>query len=222
MIVCFVDICGFTALAEAHGDLDAGRIVDDLESMVDEVIARTEVTKVKAIGDAFLMTSECALSVIEAATAIVEESQNRDAFPALHIGIHAGDVLHRGDDVLGRTVNVAARVADAAGPDEILLTDAVRELASDGSLRLIRAGRRRLKNVGFRVGLWRAPTSSDARAIDPVCRMRVNEEVALEARTCQRTYHFCSETCRDRFLRSPKSYKTTKVGFTGFLKEVPS
>ena len=47
----------------------------------------------------------------------------------LHLGIHAGDVIHEEDNVHGGAVNIAARVADASEASEILVSDIVRGLA---------------------------------------------------------------------------------------------
>ncbi len=47
---------------------------------------------------------------------------------AVHIGIHTGDALAEGDDYLGHTVIVASRLADAAGPGEILVSSLSEQL----------------------------------------------------------------------------------------------
>ncbi len=48
---------------------------------------------------------------------------------SLHLGIHAGDVIREGNNVYGGAVNIAARIAGASAPGEVLLSDTVRGLA---------------------------------------------------------------------------------------------
>jgi len=47
----------------------------------------------------------------------------------LHLGIHAGDVIREGNNVYGGAVNIAARIAAASAPGEVLVSDTVRGLA---------------------------------------------------------------------------------------------
>jgi adenylate cyclase len=49
-----------------------------------------------------------------------------------HAGVHAGPVIERDLDVFGQTVNLASRIADVAGPGEVLATRAVVEQAGNG------------------------------------------------------------------------------------------
>ena len=47
-------------------------------------------------------------------------------FPlAMRMGLHHGETVRRGDDLIGQTVNIAARVSDLAGPSELLVSDSV-------------------------------------------------------------------------------------------------
>ncbi len=46
----------------------------------------------------------------------------------MHIGVHTGDAVDEGDDYLGHTVIVASRLADAAGPGEILVSSLSEQL----------------------------------------------------------------------------------------------
>jgi len=64
---------------------------------------------------------------IEAALGCVKTSREADL--ELHIGVHAGDVIRESGNVFGGAVNVAARIADAAGAGEVLVSDVVRSLA---------------------------------------------------------------------------------------------
>jgi adenylate cyclase len=40
------------------------------------------------------------------------------------MGLHHGEAVARGDDFIGRTVNIASRVSDLAGPGELLVSEA--------------------------------------------------------------------------------------------------
>jgi adenylate cyclase len=42
--------------------------------------------------------------------------------PPAHVGIHAGPVVFQGGDYFGRTVNIAARIAEYARPGEVLVS----------------------------------------------------------------------------------------------------
>ncbi|MGH3637081.1 MAG: adenylate/guanylate cyclase domain-containing protein, partial [Mycobacterium sp.] len=49
----------------------------------------------------------------------------------VRIGIHLGRSVRRGDDLFGRNVAMAARVAGQAGGGEVLVSEAVRDAVSD-------------------------------------------------------------------------------------------
>ena len=51
--------------------------------------------------------------------------------PAMRAGVHVGRPRKLGGDYFGVDVNIAARVAAAAGPDEILISEAARERLGD-------------------------------------------------------------------------------------------
>ncbi len=60
----------------------------------------------------------------------------------MRIGIHAGKIIRTGTDLLGLTVNKAARVASAAGPDEIVVSSTTLSLM--GSVAGVTAGETRV------------------------------------------------------------------------------
>jgi adenylate cyclase len=45
--------------------------------------------------------------------------------PPAHVGIHAGPVVFQDGDYFGRTVNIAARIAEYARPGEVLISQEV-------------------------------------------------------------------------------------------------
>jgi adenylate cyclase len=54
------------------------------------------------------------------------------ALPPAHVGIHAGPVVFQEGDYFGRTVNIAARIAEYARPGEVLVSQEVVD-AADGT-----------------------------------------------------------------------------------------
>ena len=61
----------------------------------------------KTVGDGFLMEFASAVQAVEAAG---NQQANAEAEPPLRIGIHVGDVVVQGDDLMGDGVNIAARI----------------------------------------------------------------------------------------------------------------
>jgi adenylate cyclase len=64
----------------------------------------------------------CALELVDAAPSV--------GLPPARVGVHAGPVVFQNGDYFGRVVNVAARIADAAAPGEVLVSDDVVALAT--------------------------------------------------------------------------------------------
>ena len=122
----FVDLCGFTAFAEHNGDERAVLVLAELRSLLREVAARRGVRVVKWLGDGAMLSS----TMPDAVAAMVVEADERlaQALPslALRAGMDNGPVImFEGDDYIGRPVNVAARLCDAARAHEVLATELV-------------------------------------------------------------------------------------------------
>lgn len=158
--IVFTDLVGFTAYTDAHGDRAAVEVLDRQSSIVEAGLAgRGRV--VKELGDGLMLWFESGSGGVEAACDILAAvSSARDAtdFPlAVRMGMHVGAVVERGDDFVGQTVNIAARVADLAGPGELLVTEqVVRSLDGTGRIGAFRAvGPTRVKGVGSPIWLHR-------------------------------------------------------------------
>jgi adenylate cyclase len=63
----------------------------------------------------------------------MSEGMETHALPPAHVGIHAGPVVFHEGDYFGRTVNLAARIAEYARPGEVLVSQAVVD-ATEGAL----------------------------------------------------------------------------------------
>lgn len=117
----FVDLCGFTRYTDAHGDEEAVAILTEFRACVREVASEYGVRVAKWLGDGAMFVS----TEPEQLVACVVELEHRVelAGGALPIrgGMAGGDViLFEGDDYIGGPVNLAARLADQAEPNEVL------------------------------------------------------------------------------------------------------
>jgi len=120
--VAFVDLTGFTRLAEEQGDRVAAAIAMRLGELAAETVLPHGGHVVKLLGDGVLVRFGDAA---EAADGVLEllEAMPRAGLPGGHAGIASGPIVQRNGDVFGRTVNLAARLADVA-PDGVLLVPA--------------------------------------------------------------------------------------------------
>ena len=128
-IILFVDVVDSTALTERLGDAvfreRARALHDELRRAI--VDAGGTPVRGRLLGDGVLATFGSAADAIAAAGAC-RDSGAASGLP-LHLGLHAGDVVREEGDVYGGAVNLAARIAAASAPGEILVSDVVRGLA---------------------------------------------------------------------------------------------
>jgi adenylate cyclase len=81
----------------------------------------------RILGDGVLATFTSASDAI--AAAIKCAALGGEVGLALHLGLHAGDVIKDEDNVHGQAVGIAARVSALSAPDQVLVSSTVRELA---------------------------------------------------------------------------------------------
>ena len=70
-----------------------------------------------------------------------------EALPPAHVGIHAGPVVFQEGDYFGRTVNIAARIAEYARPGEVLVSQEVVDAADAAPVSFVEIGPVELKGV---------------------------------------------------------------------------
>ena len=130
MTLVFTDIVDSTHIAESVGDEAWAEIVADHQSMISEETAAHGGAVVKFLGDGSMLSFQSARAAVR--TAIELQSQNQkarlDTPYAIRIGVHSGEVMQTGTDLLGLTVNKAARIAAAADGGEIMLSSTTKDL----------------------------------------------------------------------------------------------
>jgi len=124
MTLVFTDIVDSTVLAERLGDERWVGLVKDHESEIRRITGRQGGTVVKMLGDGSMLAFDSARAAVRTAVAIQEAT---DGY-GVRIGVHAGEVVHSEGDLLGVTVNKAARVASIAEGGQVLASSVVAEL----------------------------------------------------------------------------------------------
>lgn len=207
--IAFVDLAGFTALTEAHGDQAAVDLVESFAATVTEQLRSTGAELVKTIGDAVMIAAPAPADGLEAVRLVFEACYDTDAFPEPRGGLHHGAVLARDGDYFGATVNLAARVASRAGSGQALATAAVASAARHAGLDVVELGLQAFRNVLDPVEVWAVelcPTHIDL-SIDPVCRMRLSCQAAVgRVRHRGREHWLCSLHCLRSFAGDPDRY----------------
>jgi class 3 adenylate cyclase/YHS domain-containing protein len=203
----FIDLAGFTALTEAHGDQDAVALLERFEAMVLAALA-DDGELVKTLGDAAMVRFVTAEGAVSTMRRFVAASIDQPQFPLARAGFHDGPAMPRGNDWLGATVNLAARIAARASGGQVLATEGVAEAARIEGLEVIELGATPLRNVSQPVQIFEIVFGETTTGvIDPVCRMQIEP---LEA--CGRLRHrgqdfwFCSIECANAFGADPDRY----------------
>ena len=130
--ICFLDLTGYTRLTDERGDEAAAELAGQLARLVQRTSNRHGGKPVKWLGDGVMFLFREPGRGVLAALEMVEGARKADLPPA-HVGLHAGPVLFREGDYFGRTVNLAARIADYARQGEVVVSqDVVDAGGADG------------------------------------------------------------------------------------------
>jgi adenylate cyclase len=164
--IVFVDLSGFTRLTRERGDESAVAAATSLQRHADTTASRHGGRLVKLLGDGAMLRLSDASVGLDAALDLVETMSGEGALSS-HAGVHAGPVIERDLDVFGQTVNLASRIADVAGPGEVLASRAVADVAGDGTFGFERMQDAELKGLPGPIALFRVtrtgPASEDLR-----------------------------------------------------------
>jgi class 3 adenylate cyclase len=166
--VMFTDLVGSTSLAERLGDSTWHEVLATHRSLVRRCLDEHHGVEVGTQGDGFLVRFDTPDAAVACATSLqrnMREARARGAFvPELRIGIHAGEAVADDNDLVGRVINLAARVTDAAAGGEILVTEPVADHLSPG-VALLDRGLKPLKGFAQPRHLlavaWNADAGSD-------------------------------------------------------------
>jgi class 3 adenylate cyclase len=148
--VLFTDIVGSTACAAALGDERWRQLLARHDELVRSELERHRGHEVKTLGDGFMATFASPGVAIRCACAI---SEAMAPLPFdVRAGLNAGECDLVGNDLVGLAVHIAARIGALAGPREVLVSSAVKDLVLGSGIAFRDAGRHRIRGVP---GRWR-------------------------------------------------------------------
>ena len=152
--IAFLDLTGYTELAEERGDEAAAATAACLADIVHSASTNHGGRPVKWLGDGVMFHFGDPASAVVSGLELVEETE-RQVEMAARVGINAGAVVAQEGDYFGRTVNVASRIADYARPHEVLVSEETRRHAEEADVMFELIGDVPLKGVARAVRLHR-------------------------------------------------------------------
>jgi class 3 adenylate cyclase len=150
MALLFTDIVGSTEKAAAWGDGRWRKALEGYRAVVRRELKRFGGREVDTAGDGFFVSFAAPLSAVRCAQAIALASHNL-GLPS-RLGVHFGGCEVRGEKLTGLNVHTAARVMSLAGPDEVIVSESVRDALVGAEVQLEDRGAHVLKGVP---GVWR-------------------------------------------------------------------
>ena len=161
----FADLVGYTALTERRGDYSGARVAAEFCRMMTRLCREHDARYVKSMGDGAMIWAPNAGQAVALAARTVEEVGSRSDLLPVRVGAHTGLAVQRDGDWYGNAVNLAARLAREARPNEALVSESTQAAADAdqrGSLTL--HGEVELRGLASPVVVWRLePAGERAR-----------------------------------------------------------
>jgi class 3 adenylate cyclase len=154
--VLFTDIVASTEQLAAGGDDAWRQVLDEHDMHADRIVSEYRGRIVRTTGDGILATFDGPARAVRCAAALLAAAQQQGI--ALRAGLHTGEIELRPPDIAGIAVHTASRIADLAGPNEILVSRTLVDLTAGSNLVFETHGEYQLKGV---------PGSWDLYAVQP-------------------------------------------------------
>jgi adenylate cyclase len=157
----FADLSGYTRLTEESGDEAAAQVSLKLAELVNEIASQHRGSVVKMLGDGVHFHFKDPHDAVMASLEIVDRV-HPVGLPPAHVGVNAGPMIYDEGDYFGRTVNIAARIASQAGPNQVFVGEDVLRHITPSGFRLVEVGAFELKGIAKPLMLYEAIHDGDA------------------------------------------------------------
>ena len=181
------DAVGYSRLMSADEE-GTMKLLAAHRAVIDGIIAFHEGRIVNTAGDSVLAEFASPVQAVRCAVEIQDALRTRnDSLPAEHrlqfrIGVNLGDVMVKGEDLLGDGVNVAARLESVAEPGGICVSSSVYDqIAGKLDLGFVDIGAKALKNIDRPVRIYRierAGRSGSGRGVRSSRRAVIGRSIA--------------------------------------------
>lgn len=156
--IMFTDIVNSTVKAVDLGDEAWTELLEHHNMVMRDQLDMWRGEEVKTLGDGFLALFDSPARAVECGHSVMRHMAVLDL--VLRAGIHTGEVEVMIDDVAGLSVHVAARIAAQAAPNEVLVSNSVRELCVGSPLDFHDRGTKSLKGLP---GDWHLYSATERR-----------------------------------------------------------
>lgn len=183
LAILFADIAGSTRLYETMGDVEAHRRVAESLAFMAEAVAMHSGKVLRTVGDSTLASFNDCNKALQAASSM--QLLHKQTPLSVRVGFHYGPVIPDKGDVYGNAVNIAARVASFAKPDEITATQtSIAQLSSEHQQRANLLDKIQVKGIAEPLGVFRIMWEADSALHTRVARpslnpVSVNEQTSL-------------------------------------------
>jgi len=127
--ILFADVCDSVALYEQLGDELALARISACLTLLSGVVMAHQGEVVKTIGDELMCVFPAAEQAVRAGmqmmNTVTAEDASADARIGFKVGMATGSVIHRGNDVFGDAVNLAARMVSLANENQLIVPAAM-------------------------------------------------------------------------------------------------
>jgi adenylate cyclase len=163
------DVVGYSAMVGTDEPATLARVRALRTDIIEPVAAVHGGRLFKTTGDGFLIAFASAVQALRCAAAIQERLNSDPDALRLRIGLHQGEVVAEGDDLVGDGVIIAARLEPLAEPGGICISGRVREDAAGKlSLEVEDLGTPELRNIAARVQVFRVRLGMPERPALPL------------------------------------------------------
>jgi adenylate cyclase len=160
--VLFTDLVEFSDWALDAGDTQSLDLLRKVGLASEPPIKDCGGTIVKRLGDGLMAVFDDPAAGVEAALTAIEETGKVKVggySPQMRAGLHVGTPRKLGGDYFGVDVTTAARVAEAAGPNQLLVSEAAKEKLGGDEVKLRRRLRFKAKGAPRDLKVYAAQSS---------------------------------------------------------------
>ncbi len=149
-----VDVAGYSRLVAADEEVTLAELSDHRTSLIDPLLDTHSGRIANTAGDSLLVEFPSAVEAVRFAVSVQDGMAERnESIPEnrrieFRAGVHVGDVMTDGQDLLGDGVNIAARLEGIAPPGEIVISRTVHDQIQDRlQLQFVDLGEVEVKNI---------------------------------------------------------------------------